>query len=112
MIINLTPHAVALHLPGGEVVTLPPSGVVARVGSQPGSPLPPIEGVACFTSPQWGEVVDLPSPQEGVALLVSGLVAGRVCRVDVFSPGTGPQDGAVRNAAGQIAGVTRLIRSC
>ena len=30
---NLTPHDVNLILPGGEVLTIPATGVVARVGS-------------------------------------------------------------------------------
>jgi hypothetical protein len=30
----------------------------------------------------------------------------------VLSPGTGPNDGCVRDAEGRIAGVTRLIAHC
>lgn len=42
--------------------------------------------------------------------IVSALVIGRVKRTDCVAPGTGPNDGAIRNAAGQIEAVTRLVR--
>jgi hypothetical protein len=39
-------------------------------------------------------------------------VAGRLRgRPDVFSPGTGPRDGAIRDKQGRITGVTRLIQA-
>ena len=114
-IINLTPHAIVLlrdNLLGGqEAAEFTPSGVVARVSSAPGTR---IEGrdIPLFTAPTWGEVENLPAPQSGVICLVSGLVAGRaIGRTDVFSPGTGPNDGAVRNEKGHITAVTRLIQA-
>ena len=114
-IINLTPHSI-VHLRdnllgGQEAAEFTPSGVVARVSSAPGTR---IEGrdIPLFTAPTWGEVENLPAPQSGVIYLVSGLVAGRaIGRTDVFSPGTGPNDGAVRNEKGHITAVTRLIQA-
>lgn len=41
----------------------------------------------------------------GAAIRASGAV-----RPDVLCPGTGPADGAVRNEAGHIVAVTRLVR--
>ena len=41
----------------------------------------------------------------GAAIRASGAV-----RSDVLCPGTGPNDGAVRNEAGHIVAVTRLVR--
>jgi hypothetical protein len=68
--------------------------------------------VAVFTSPTVGEVINLPPPEEGVFFLVSAVVAAAVKgRADVLRPGTGPADNCVRNEAGQVVGVTRLIRA-
>ena len=109
---NLTPHAIALHLARGEVVTLPSVGV-ARVATFPrtassvdGLPLP------VLPAPVWGAVDGLPAPQEGVVFIVSGMVLEALRgsgRSDVFAPGTGPTDGAVRNDKGQVVGVTTLV---
>lgn len=115
MIVNLTPHEIIVRKPYGGTVTIPSSGV-ARVTSKPGIPLPFIDcpdGLECWTAPAFGAVEGLPEPVEGVAYIVSGMVASRVYkRPDVFSPGTGPNDGAIRDEKGQIVAVTRLIRSC
>ncbi len=122
---NLTPHAIVLRSTNGIDTIIPPEpGTVARVASSPGMQLGS-EGFPCllYSSPTWGEVVNLPEPQEGVIFIVSSLVAGRVCnRPDVFSPGTGPTDGAIREPdklgdgtpnpkKGQIMAVTRLIQT-
>jgi hypothetical protein len=47
-----------------------------------------------------------------VSLLVaSALQSANVFRHDVVCPGTGPQDGAVRDEQGRILAVTRLNRA-
>lgn len=114
-IVNLTPHSIVVLRDDGlgclEGAEFAPSGVVARVATKPGVK---IEGneFPLFTSTNFGEVEGLPAPQYGVIFLVSALVAGRcVGRADVFSPGTGPNDGAVRNDQGHIKAVTRLIQA-
>lgn len=111
-IVNLTPHSITLRSPAGD--TLVPSTGVARVATKPGQELPQ-DGAPCslFSGTSFGAVEGLPEPEAGTIFVVSALVAGRVAnRPDVFSPGTGPQDGAIRNDKGQIEAVTRLIRSC
>jgi hypothetical protein len=113
-IINLTPHSLNLVSPNGETTTIQPSGQVARVASQSGQEIFLGPGLSClvFSAPTWGEVEGLPGPQADTIYIVSGLVAGRLNgRPDVFSPGTGPKDGAVRDEQGRITGVTRLIQS-
>lgn len=109
-LINLTPHPIVLR--SGKVdVTVPPSGTVVRVLSTPGEVLP-IEGVPVpvYAAPSWGSVEGLPEPVPGTFYIVSALVAARCAhRGDVVSPGTGPADGAVRDDAGRIVAVTRLI---
>jgi hypothetical protein len=102
--VNLTPHEITFG-----INAIPASGQVARVASKPGEEL----GNGLWTAPQWGEVEGLPAPEPETIYIVSALVAGRVgnTRDDVYSPGTGPADNAVRDPHGRIVGVTRLIRS-
>lgn len=108
MFVNLTPHEIYI-VDGEKKTIIPTSGKVARVASTNGTQ---IEGVL-WTGTVYGEVIDLPPPETGKIFIVSGLVAGRVgaSRDDVFSPGTGPKDEALRDERNQIVGVTRLIRS-
>ena len=102
--VNLTPHEITFG-----INVIPASGIVARVASKPGEEL----GNGLYTAPQWGEVEGLPPEEPETIYIVSALVAGRVgnTRDDVYSPGTGPADNAVRDPQGRIVGVTRLIRS-
>lgn len=117
-LVNLTPHAVRLYDADG--VTLlreipgPPKGEEARVSEVPGRQDGTFLGVAVFTPPTVGEVINLPPPEEGTLYLVSAIVAAAPTvknRPDVLRPGTGPNDAAVRNEAGHVVGVTRLIRA-
>lgn len=131
-IVNLTPHAITIVSTSGEVEILP-EPTPARVSSAPGKQLQstgcgcdagcdacggefsvPLTagGAALMAAPTWGEVEGLPEPQEGTIYVVSSLVAARCAgRRDVFSPGTGPNDGCVRDEKGRIVGVTRLIQA-
>jgi hypothetical protein len=110
-IVNLTPHAIVLRGEDGEDHRVPPSGRVARVSAKPGRVLRvdwlPVPVQA---APVYGAVEDLPPPADGVVFLVSGLVLAQSAgRADVFGPGTGPSDGAVRDEGGRVVAVTRLI---
>lgn len=111
-IVNLTPHLLRLSSPSGEITELPASGSVARVRAIPGD-LEEVNGipVPVAGASTYGEVEGLPCPSEGTIFIVSGLVGSRCQgREDVFVPGTGPQDGAVRRE-GRIFAVTRLNRT-
>lgn len=108
---NLTPHPITLRSASGDIV-VPPEAIPARVevlaGAErriEGCPLP------ILPAPTYGPVTALPEAVPGVLLIVSGLVLSRVLRGDVFGPGTGPNDGAIRNEKGHIVAVTRLISS-
>lgn len=139
MIINLTPHHITFQAPDGASYIYPSAGV-ARVSSTPGAltniglPVP----VASATA--FGEVTGLPSPAvtcgcgagpdcpsvdagdvaacphtETTYYVISALVGAALraagsTRTDVLCPGTGPNDGAIRNDAGHIVAVTRLVR--
>jgi hypothetical protein len=57
-------------------------------------------------------VEGLPPPERDTILIVSALLAVAVPgRTDVFYPGTGPGDGAVRDSQGRVQAVTRLIQA-
>jgi hypothetical protein len=100
-VVNLTPHAISVADSEGNVVmTLPPSGHVARVATSQevvwelvGRPV---------TRTVFGEVTGIPEPVEGTVYLVSTLVAQAARRSDVVSPDTGPT--AVRKD-GQVVAV-------
>jgi len=129
-VLNLTPHPIGVRAADGTDTIIPPAapkGGEPRVGNAPGVALAdhPLAGLVAVHSPdETGEVVNLPAPQPGVFLVVSGMVgdalrARGISRPDVLVPGTGPADGAVREPAtlpdgsknpraGQIVVVTRL----
>jgi hypothetical protein len=65
-----------------------------------------------YAAPTWGEIEGLPSASDDTIYIVSMLVAQRCAgRRDVFCPGTGPNDGCIRDEKGRIQAVTRLIRA-
>lgn len=111
-LINLTPHTINL-ISDADAIAIPSSGV-ARTTATPGA-LGAIDGIPVPVAERttYGEVVGLPDPQEGVFYIVSAIVGAALkgTRDDVLCPGTGPQDGAVRDEAGRIIGVTRLVRA-
>lgn len=101
--INLTPHELNVHT-GDGVRTFPPSGTVSRVPSYDRE-CRTIDGIPTVIS-DYGEVTDLPAPQEGVVLIVSGMVASHAPRRDVVSPGP-----LVRDDKGKPCGCRGLRRS-
>jgi hypothetical protein len=109
-IVNLTPHPIALALPTGERITLPSEGLARAT---PGVSVVADEGlpVPVVRAGPLGPVTGLPGPVTGTVYIVSALVRDHpdcVGRRDVLSPATGPADGAIRGASGQIEAVTRL----
>ena len=119
-LVNLTPHAIVLRDEAGADHVLPPSGTVARVQAHPG-PLSDIGlPVPVAGRTQYGAVEGLPGDRVGawdsrpeVLYIVSALVGAAIShqkRDDVLCPGTGPNDGAIRDEAGRIVAVTRLVR--
>lgn len=105
-LINLTPHAITIRATDGTEVTIPPSGIVARV-----STTEEVVGTCAITGAPivrrtFGEVQGL--PEEGTPCLVSALVLAAVPgRPGVYAPDTGPT--AIRGQDGQIIAVTRLV---
>lgn len=115
-LVNLTPHPIVLVSDGGARRTIPPSGTVARVGTTPGEHLLDYtvevgSPVPILAPDEWGDVEDLPEPQEGVAYIVSALVGLAMegsDRTDLVMPGTAPADNPERDAQGRITGVRVL----
>lgn len=102
MLVNLTPHTLSIYDGETLVVTLPPSGQVARVSIET-QRLSVMDKVPLYVQ-QPGEVVGLPEP-DGALFVVSALVRLAVPnRRDVASPGE-----LVRNEAGQPVGCKGLV---
>ena len=107
-IVNLTPHALNLMPTGptGPVVTISPSGQVARCATsrvQVGTVT--VDGISVpVNKTQFGAVSGLPNPQPDTIFVVSALVAQAVPdRQDVFIV-----DDAVRDDQGRIIGARAL----
>jgi hypothetical protein len=109
--VNLTPHLVRIHKNGQQIFEFPPSGVVARVAQQPSQLIDELGGVPIGVPGKFGDVEGVPSPQEGVGYIVSGLLGARFegkGRRDIYVPATGPKDGVIRDSGGQITAVAML----
>ena len=103
-IINLTPHDITIT----DGPTFPPSGIVARVSVQQVD-AGTIAGIPVKTQ-TFGDIVDLPAPQDGMVFIVSAIVlaaAKAVGRTDVVAPDT---SNAVRNDQGHIVSVPGFIK--
>lgn len=109
-LINLTPHSVDIHLCGdgdGGVITVPPSGAVARVAeTRADAGAVTVDGADVPVSvASYGATEGLPDPAPGKIFIVSALVLAAVgaTRRDVVAPGP-----AVRDAEGRIIGCQGL----
>lgn len=99
MMINLTPHTVNIVREDGSILSIAPSGKVARC-EQREEQMPVLADGIPVMRLVLGAVVDLPPAQEGVIYLVSHIVM-QACpeRKDLAKPGQ-----LVRNEAGEIIG--------
>lgn len=106
---NLTPHDITIYTNDYNEMPyiIPATGIVARVsttqeivGSINGIPVQKIK---------YGNVENLPEPQEDVVFIVSQMVLSALngSRTDVFAPDTGK--GAVRDKEGKILGTLNLV---
>ena len=107
-IVNLTPHTISLMPAGptGPVVTIPPSGRVARCAtSRVQVDTVTVDGISVpVNQTRFGEVDNLPEPQPDTIYIVSALTAQAVPeRSDVFVV-----DDAVRDDQGRIIGARAL----
>ena len=118
--VNRTPHEINFQSAvTSDFRTFPPSGKVARVNEVTLHHPDDLDGIPCQTTVFQG-FVDLPDPQDGTVFIVSrpvmdawkqGAKGGAWAhRLDLIAPGTGPNDGALRNDKGHIIAVTRFNR--
>jgi len=103
-LLNLTPHSLSIEARDGRIITIPPSGQIARlaVTREPRADLQIGNDVFAISRPTFGAITGLPDAQAGVVLVVSALVAEQAKRADVFSVGELLRDksGAVIGARG------------
>lgn len=100
---NYTPHAINLLI-DGEYIEYPSYGKVPRVSTVEKT----IDGNWPFEAVkvEYGDVQDLPDPEEGVVLIVSKMCAdARPNRKDLWYPTR-----LVRDEAGRIVGCDALAR--
>ncbi len=105
-LINLTPHAVVfVDTEGNTVLEVKPSGQIARVSvrtEQIGTV--DVNGITIpKTASVYGEVENLPAPEDDTIYIVSSLVATRANRADVLIPNE-----SVRDAERRIIGCKSL----
>lgn len=102
-IINLTPHAVhIMDLNSTEIITIAPSGTVARAKTER-KLIGEINGISVFST-SFGELEGLPEQREGIVYIVSALAAQAVNnRSDIFIP-----DDVVRDVEGRVIGCRAL----
>lgn len=110
ILINLTPHPVALMDSDGNVrTTIESLGVVPRC-QQTDRKVGELEldgvGSIDIVETEFGEISDLPEPVEGVFLVVSAIVAQAARgRHDLLVP-----SGPVRDSEGRVVGCMRFAR--
>jgi hypothetical protein len=107
-LVNLTPHPINIYA-DGKVITIPPSGAVARVQEvieDAGSLEVDGARIPLRTKRLGDQVENLPPPQEGIiyiASLLAAQAAWAAGRSDVVAPGD-PE----RDSEGRIAGARSL----
>jgi len=107
-LINCTPHPVVLQPAEGWSITLEPSGIVARAATaRVADQVIMVEDMPItIYRVEFGEVQELPEPQEDTLYIVSSIVA-RACpdRRDLVVP-----DDTIRDAEGRIVAARALAR--
>jgi len=101
-ILNYTPHTVCII--GDSGTTEFKSCGVARVNVEQ-SQIGDINSIPLYKS-SFGEVVGLPSPEDGTLYIVSAMVLNATDRTDVIAPNTSK---AIRDESGKIIGVNSFV---
>lgn len=104
---NLTPHAVNIIAEDGSTTaTFAPEGAVARA-TQHAEVVGSLNGVE-LVSMKFGETVDLPTPQEGIFLIVSVITINAAKAEGRTTSDLLMTADPVRNDEGQIIGCRRF----
>ena len=109
-LVNLTPHELKLYDEDGRlIVTLPPSGQIARVSTKEmkiGELDGEVDSIPVFTT-MYGDVEGLPPREEDTYYIVSRMVLNHPSlkdREDVFAPGK-----LLRDENGRVIGAVGLV---
>lgn len=103
-VVNLTPHGVRVCV-GDEIITIPPSGKVARLKVRT-KPHGTVQGMPVSLSSDDG-VINAPESLKGTVYITSSVVAKSLRRGDILSPDT-TDDGVLRDGEGNVFAVKRL----
>ena len=91
-IVNLTPHKLNTRTETGDVVTVEPSGSVARVSVNQQIRYTMKNGILVYAA-KYGDTEGLPGPSLSTIYIASGMVESATNRTDVFAPGNLILDG-------------------
>lgn len=112
--LNLTPYAVVVRTAEGVDHVFNSTGVARVSSTAVVLGIEPITGAEIIRS-EFGPVEGMPSVEEAKeagGVIVSGLVLARLSQEwtgVAFAPATGPNDGVIRNEAGHVVAVTKLV---
>jgi len=110
-VINLTPHNVNVWFGEDHTMSFPRSDNPARIAvtAEPIISIPTQLGDIPVVRNVYGDIHNLPAPEDGVVYLVSIVVLTQCAgRCDVFAPDTSP-DGVIRDSEGKIVAVKRFV---
>lgn len=105
-LVNLTPHPLVIETAGGDRITAPPSGTVARVAetTQAAGTVEVVGHAVPLVRRTLGAVENLPAPAEDTLYVVSSLVADAIRdRTDLVAPAD-----FVRDETGRIVAARAL----
>ena len=108
-VVNLTPHTINLQTDEGQVVEIPPSGIVARVEEKTETigKIQVGDGNIPVIRKTLGRVENLPEPREDTIYIVSLIVAQALAgtRSDVYVIGE-----SIRDKEGRVIGARSLAQ--
>lgn len=102
-LVNLTPHAINIVLPSSTILTIAPSGTIARVATRV-TETDPINDIPIVIT-HFNDVVGIPEKEPGTMYIVSRMVVEVAGRVDLLCPGE-----LVRDEEGRVIGCKNLSR--
>lgn len=101
-VVNCTPHALNILDADGNIITIQPSGTIARCTST-SIEVGRINNIPVFKI-EYGDIQDLPEPQDNKVFVVSRIVLSALERSGTHRPDVIGVGEGVRNEQGQIVG--------
>lgn len=108
-LINLTPHDIKIIGTNNRLITIPKSGIIARIKTKNFNPQKINEEFKVYKQ-KVEQVIDLPEPSEDVIYIVSNVVLKALWkRTDLIAPNT--TNGATKDERGNVIQVHSFIRN-